>query len=155
MLGVELSQDLLKIIKDVALSMSAAYLGSLAGSHVERRVSPNSSGMQGKALGAAVGMGVQTVYKQLMDSGTEQPSEAQIRSMLERSMPVVYLVRGKDDGRLAWHYVLIYPARLESFKRQLVTGSLDVSDYGDVIESGWGGDPPANVTRAIERDYGM
>ena len=63
-----------------------------------------------------------------------------------------YLVRGKDRGRPAWHYVLVVDddETLEMFLTQVGSGSLDVADYGFVIKSGWGKDPPKEVREEMD-----
>lgn len=58
-----------------------------------------------------------------------------------------YLVRGKDRGQAAWHYVMLRDD--ESVKTQFLErtqgGNLDVANYGQVLVSGWGGDPPKYI----------
>lgn len=66
---------------------------------------------------------------------------------------LVYLVRGKDGGKPAWHYVLIDRVKLPLFKQQLKTGSLDVSEYGKILYSGWGQDPPEEIVNKIKEQY--
>ena len=66
---------------------------------------------------------------------------------------LVYLVRGKDAGRAAWHYVLIDRVKLPLFKQKLKTGSLDVSEFGKVLYSGWGENPPADIVAEIKKQY--
>ncbi len=66
---------------------------------------------------------------------------------------LVYLVRGKDAGKPAWHYVLIDKIKLPIFQQALKTGNIDVSEYGKVLESGWGENPPKEVTDAIKKQY--
>jgi hypothetical protein len=67
---------------------------------------------------------------------------------------LVYLVRGKDAGRSAWHYVLIDRMKLPLFKQKLKTGSLDVSEYGKILYSGWGENPPEEIVEEIKKQYG-
>lgn len=65
---------------------------------------------------------------------------------------LLWVVRGKDAGRPAWHYVMVSRSKVALFRRAIKTGSLDVSDYGVILESGWGVDPPEEtVTRMRER----
>ena len=54
----------------------------------------------------------------------------------------VYLVRGKDRGKPAWHFVLVDEEKVDSFRAKVATGNIDVAEYGRVICSGWGEDPP-------------
>ena len=57
----------------------------------------------------------------------------------------IYLVRGKDKGRPAWHYVFVERHLLGLFLKHSNGGSLDVADFGDVLKSGWGKNPPEDT----------
>ncbi|XP_022805983.1 ankyrin repeat and protein kinase domain-containing protein 1-like [Stylophora pistillata] len=61
----------------------------------------------------------------------------------------IYLIRGKDRGKPVWHYVLVQKARLPVFLRRTEDGSLDVADFGKVLKSGWGKDPPESLRKEI------
>ena len=72
----------------------------------------------------------------------------------------VFLVRGKDRGRAAWHYVLLVDddetIRLFIENTQGANAgmkSIDVSNYGQVLRSGWGADPPNDICDFIEKMY--
>ena len=67
----------------------------------------------------------------------------------ENASERIYLVRGKDRGKLAWHYVFVEKALLPLFLRRTNGSSLDVADFGLVLEGGWGKDPPENVRKNI------
>ena len=58
----------------------------------------------------------------------------------------ISLVRGKDGGEPAWHYVLVNKHVLGLFLKKTQGGSLDVADFGAILRSGWGKDPPVGVT---------
>ena len=69
----------------------------------------------------------------------------------------IFKVRGEDHGRPAWHYVLLVDDQdtIDKFKA-LTQGenagknTLNVSDYGQVLKSGWGEEPPNDVKEWIE-----
>ena len=63
---------------------------------------------------------------------------------------LVYLVRGKDRGKAAWHYVLVDEEKLNVFKEKMKSGNIDVADYGRIVQSGWGTDPPEDVSKQIK-----
>ena len=67
----------------------------------------------------------------------------------ENASERIYLVRGKDRGKQAWHYVLVKKALLPLFLRRTKGGSLDVADFGRVLKSGWGKDPPEDIRKSI------
>ena len=64
----------------------------------------------------------------------------------------IYVVRGKDRGKPAWHYVLVERHLLGLFLKQTNGGSLDVADFGRVLNSGWGKDPPEKTIDRILYD---
>ena len=69
----------------------------------------------------------------------------------------IYEIKGKDRGRPAWHYVLLVDDQdtIDKFK-ELTHGenagnnTINVSDYGQVLKSGWGEEPPNDVQEWIE-----
>ena len=67
----------------------------------------------------------------------------------ENASEKIYLVRGKDREKPAWHYVLVKKALLPLFLRRTKGGNVDVADFGRVLKSGWGKDPPENVRKNI------
>ena len=67
----------------------------------------------------------------------------------ENASDRIYLVRGMDRGKPVWHYVLVEKALLPLFLRRTKGGSLDVADFGLILTSGRGKDPPENVRKNI------
>ena len=65
----------------------------------------------------------------------------------------IYRVRGTVGGRPAWSIVLLssgdedYKAQ---FLAQVATGTVDAADWGYVLASGWGEDPPQSVKDKIQ-----
>ncbi|MGL9725464.1 MAG: hypothetical protein ACR5KV_01775 [Wolbachia sp.] len=68
---------------------------------------------------------------------------------------LIYLVRGKDRGRSAWHYVLVNKEKREMFLAKSRTGSIDVADYGEILYSGWGEDPLQAIVDKINEEFGL
>ncbi|QXK92002.1 hypothetical protein HL033_00205 [Neoehrlichia mikurensis] len=66
----------------------------------------------------------------------------------------LFLVRGKDKGRCAWHYVLVDKNKREMFLAKSRSGSIDVALYGQILYSGWGENPPEDIVKKIEDEYG-
>ena len=65
----------------------------------------------------------------------------------------VYLVRGKDKGKPAWHFVLVDKEKVERFKAKIASGNIDVAEYGRVILSGWGNDPPQEKRDKVDQMF--
>lgn len=62
---------------------------------------------------------------------------------------LLYLVRGKDKGRAAWHFVMIDEGNTNAFREQVASGNVDVANYGTVLYSGWGADPPDDIRSQV------
>ena len=70
----------------------------------------------------------------------------------ENSTERIYLGRGKDRGRAVWHYVLVKKHLLGLLLKRVKGGSLDVADFGDILRSGWGKDPPQGTIDKILKE---
>ena len=72
-----------------------------------------------------------------------------------RELGRLYLVRGKDRGEHAWYYVLVADDEdtIREFHEKVKSGRVDVADYGQVLHSGWGRDPPNEVRDRINKEY--
>jgi hypothetical protein len=139
--------SVINLVKRLAVQISAEVL---------RTAVPRFVGEEGPVVQvsyATINLAERAVLDWIDESGNNHPSDNEIRSQLRRNMGVVYLVQGKDQGRLAWHYVLIDPDMFQAFQSQLSTRNVDVSRYGRILESGWGQNPPSSITRAIEQQY--
>ena len=68
--------------------------------------------------------------------------------------PKVFLIRGKDNGRPAWHYVLITHENIKKLKVQKAGTNIDVTDFGKIIRSGWGENPSDAIVEEVEAEYG-
>ena len=73
----------------------------------------------------------------------------------------IFLVRGNDKGRPAWHYAQLVDD--EETVRKFIeltqgknagTHTINIEDYGQVIKSGWGHDPPNDVKDWMQKKYG-
>ena len=73
---------------------------------------------------------------------------------LSNKYHLVYVVRGKDEGYAAWHYVLVDEEKLIDFKAQIATGSIDLTKYGKILKSGWGKDPPEDIDQKMNLQFG-
>jgi hypothetical protein len=62
----------------------------------------------------------------------------------------IYLVKGVDDGRNAWWYVLVEPRKFPSFLAALNDDIIQLENYGEILKSGYGESPPACVTQAFQ-----
>ena len=96
-------------------------------------------------------LGVKNKHEQLIKLLIENEADVTI-GYKENSTDRIYLVRGKDKGRAAWHYVLAKKHLLGLFLKRTNGGSVNVADFGAVLRSGWGKDPPEGTTDKILKE---
>ena len=96
-------------------------------------------------------LGLKNNQKQLIKLLIENEADVTI-GYKEKSTGRLYLVRGKDKGRAAWHYVLVKKHLLAIFLKRMNGGRLDVADFGDVLGSGWGKKPPKGTRDKILKE---
>ena len=68
----------------------------------------------------------------------------------------VHLVRGKNRGRPAWHYVLVVDDEdtMRKFIEKVSSRQIiNVRDYGQVLHSGWGEYPPNDIRERLAEEY--
>ena len=93
-------------------------------------------------------LGVKNKHEQLIKLLIENEADVNIgykKNYTER----ILLVRGKDKGRAAWHYVLVKKHLLGLFLKRVKGGRVNVADFGDILRSGWGKDPPEGIIDQI------
>ena len=95
--------------------------------------------------------GLKNKHEQLIKLLIE--NEADVNIGYKKNCTETILVRGKDKGRAAWHYVLVKKHLLGLFLKRVKGGRVNVADFGDILRSGWGKDPPEGTTDKILKEY--
>jgi hypothetical protein len=65
----------------------------------------------------------------------------------------VFLVTGNENGRSAWYYVQVARKRLPYYENAIKDGNLDLRDFGDILNAGWGEEPPEEVACKMKELY--
>lgn len=68
---------------------------------------------------------------------------------------LLFLVKGIDDNRPAWYYVLVERLKLPMFKRALNDNVIHLEEYGKILYSAYGEDPPAEIKKKIREEFGI
>jgi len=63
----------------------------------------------------------------------------------------IKLIRNRELVGDAWHYVFVKKELLEIFDQVVATGSVDVGEFGFVIEQGYGKDPPDDLVEKMRK----
>lgn len=65
----------------------------------------------------------------------------------------LYLTQGLAGNIPVWHYVKVYKQQLPLFLSAIKSGTLDITNFGKVVISGWGEEPPEHVKVRILKEY--
>lgn len=127
--------------------------GNLSGGF-SSRFAGNRPVVNKTADGFSGGMGPKDEKGNFTDNISKKNQPQSFTDQVTRRADLVYLVHGKDRGKDAWHYVLVDKPKLPMFLKQIETGSIDVALYGEVLRSGWGKNPPPEMIKEIEEEFG-
>lgn len=84
------------------------------------------------------------------------PLPLSAHSIADLLCTLIILCRGRDvENKPIWAYLCIKPSMASAFKYARERGGLDIADYGTIIESGDGEEPPSDIKTRMERDYGV
>lgn len=84
------------------------------------------------------------------------PQKIGYREQLSTRPDQLFLVRGRDDrGQNAWYYIAVDRDKRDIFKASNGTRSLNLSDYGRTLHSGYGSEPPVAVQELMQLKYGF
>lgn len=67
----------------------------------------------------------------------------------------IYLVKGIDNGRKAWYYVLVERLKVQLFLKALNDDIIHLENYGKILYSAYGEEPPAAITQQLKDEYGI
>lgn len=78
-----------------------------------------------------------------------------LKELVDQEVAIITLVQGaRTDGSPFWAYVAIPPSRYEAFKKAEATGAYRLNDYGAILRSGEGQEPPGAVRQEMMDKYG-
>ena len=97
-------------------------------------------------------LGVKNKHEQLIKLLIENEADVTI-GYKQNSTERFNLVCGKNRGRADWHYVLVKKHLLGLFLKRVKGGVINVADFGDILRSGFGQDPPEGTTDKILKEY--
>jgi hypothetical protein len=69
----------------------------------------------------------------------------------------LYLVHGGRDrtNQSVWHFIRVERAKTKAFMHAIKTGSIDLSAFGEILESGYGEEPPPAMLSYMKANYGF
>lgn len=66
---------------------------------------------------------------------------------------MIYLVKGLDDGKSAWYYVMVDIERLDEFLSALNEDIIHLEEHGQIIFSRYGDSPPETLQKRLQNEY--
>ncbi|MCE3255035.1 MAG: hypothetical protein K0R25_529 [Rickettsiaceae bacterium] len=94
-----------------------------------------------------------TTGEALGHSSSAETRNSPIDATKSSKADLVYLVKGVDDGRNAWYYVLVERLKLSLFLKALNDDIIHLENYGEILYSAYGDEPPQNITDELKREY--
>jgi hypothetical protein len=77
------------------------------------------------------------------------------RILKSRADTLCLIIAPVSDGRLAWYFVRVDPAKFEKFKTVVFYEATNLATYGEVIRRGYGEYPPQSVLDAMRQEQGF
>lgn len=82
-------------------------------------------------------------------------NKKQVDPIKKMQAELIYLVKGIDAGRNAWYYVLVDRLKLQLFLKALNDDIIHLENYGKILYSAYGDEPPAEITNRLKEEYGI
>ena len=85
----------------------------------------------------------------------EQKSFAERFASSKKTFTSQNLVAKNTDRKNTWYYVLVERPKLQLFLKALNDDIIHLENYGKVLYSAYGDEPPQDVTDALNAEYGI
>ena len=85
----------------------------------------------------------------------EKKAENKLDSKKSSKADLVYLVKGIDDNKNAWYYVLVERLKVSLFLKALNDDIIHLENYGIILYSAYGDHPPEDITAKLKDEYGI
>lgn len=89
------------------------------------------------------------------ESESNNPNLQQIDPQKKMKADLIYLVKGVDDNRNAWYYVLVERLKVQLFLKALNDDIIHLENYGVILFSAYGDEPPEEITNKLKAEYGI
>lgn len=82
--------------------------------------------------------------------------EIEYQEEIMNSLEIVQLVKGLSEGQEFWAYMVMDPLKQEEYMARVEKNEIfDLTEYGDVLESGFGSEPPEEIRRIMAEEFGF
>lgn len=95
------------------------------------------------------------VQNSLKEKKTQNTNLKPIDPQKKMKAELIYLVKGVDASRNAWYYVLVERLKVQLFLKALNDEIIHLENYGKILFSAYGDEPPAEITDSLKEEYGI
>lgn len=60
-----------------------------------------------------------------------------------------------EAGQACWFYLRISEQHYSEYQQKLKQKAMNIRDYGEIVESGWGEYPPEDVIDRMKKQFGV
>ena len=75
--------------------------------------------------------------------------------VVEERGGAIRFIRAEEEGLPCWFYLKIDPSKLSEYEHKLKEGSMNIRDYGQILQSDWGNYPPADMISFMRETYAV
>ena len=131
------------------------YYGIIKGVWLDKNVGRLIIGTGSPLSETQTPCGVDSSHLNCKQNNIDEPCTLQPGYTWRKFNAKVKLVCGEVCGEPAWHYVLLDDDEevQKKFLAKVASGQVDVADYGTILKSGLGNDPPNEVVHEIHKEY--
>lgn len=91
----------------------------------------------------------------MIPQSTADASVAAMPDDIDDNVSILQFVTASHDGKDFWAYLAMKPSRYEEYcARVLANEMVNLHDYGEVLEEGWGSEAPPEIQEKMAREYG-
>jgi len=76
------------------------------------------------------------------------------RLVQSRTNTLCLIVAPAKGGKTAWYFIRVEPVKFSKFKNDVFSKAVNLANYGEVIERGYGDYPPQNIIDKMVREHG-
>ena len=66
----------------------------------------------------------------------------------------VYLIISPMGDNFSWYYLLLDGIKKPIFEEKIGKEAFDLKDFGEILYSGWGQEPPVDIKQKIQKRFG-
>ncbi|GEM_PF-1989303 len=78
-----------------------------------------------------------------------------VQRLINKTGGEIRFLTARENGAECWFYLQLSPEQFADYEKNLRVGSMNIRDYGEILESGWGEYPPEDMVIYMQQTYGV